>query len=75
MQFHGYLMMKKNVGSTDKLIRIILSMAIMAVGFYDPHYWWMIAVGLIPLITAIGSLCLLYSILGISTCHSDTCDS
>jgi hypothetical protein len=67
--------MTKNVGGIDKLIRILLAMVIMAVGFYDPDYWWLIMVGLIPLLTAIFSRCPLYYVFGISTCRSDTCDT
>jgi hypothetical protein len=48
-------------------------MAIMAVGFYNPDYWWTFIIGVIMLMTGIGSLCLLYSLLGISTCHSEKC--
>jgi hypothetical protein len=65
--------MKKNVGTTDQLIRILLAMAVMAVGFYNPSYWWTFIIGVIILLTGIGSLCLLYSILGISTCDSENC--
>ncbi len=65
--------MKRNVGATDQLIRILLAMCIMAVGFYNPDYWWTFIIGVIILMTGIGSLCLLYSILGISTCHSENC--
>jgi hypothetical protein len=67
--------MSKNVGGIDKLIRVILAMAIMAVGFYDPEYWWTFIIGVILLITAIASLCPLYSLLGFSTCHNENCDS
>jgi hypothetical protein len=65
--------MKRNVGGYDQLIRIILAMAIMSVGFYNPSYWWTFIVGVIILMTAIGSLCLLYSVLGISTCSNENC--
>lgn len=67
--------MKRNVGGVDKLIRILLAMVVMGVGFYDPDYWWTIAIGVFILMTAIGSLCLLYSALGISTCASESCES
>ncbi len=65
--------MKRNVGGTDQLIRILLAMVIMAVGFYNPDYWWTFIIGVTILMSAIGSLCLLYSILGISTCTSENC--
>lgn len=67
--------MKKNIGATDRLIRILLAMSVMAVGFYNPDYWWTFIIGVIILMTAIGSLCLLYSVLGVSTCRSENCES
>ena len=67
--------MNKNVGGIDKLLRILVSMAIMAVGFYNPEYWWTFVVGVILLLTAIFALCPLYSVLGISTCRTDSCDN
>ncbi len=65
--------MNQNVGGNDKLIRIVLSMLILGTGFYYPSWWGLL--GLIPLLTAISAMCPLYKILGISTCHPDTCDS
>ncbi|MBL7004933.1 MAG: DUF2892 domain-containing protein [Gammaproteobacteria bacterium] len=63
--------MKKTVGGTDKLIRIILSMMVMGYGFYDPSFWWLFIPGVILLFTAISSICPLYSLLGVSTCEPD----
>jgi hypothetical protein len=65
--------MKRNVGGTDQLVRILLAMAVMGVGFYNPSYWWTFIIGVAILMTAIGSLCLLYSLLGISTCQTENC--
>ncbi len=64
--------MKQNVGGTDKLIRILLSMVIMGAGFYIPSWWGLL--GLIPLLTAIGAWCPLYALTGMSTCKADNCD-
>ncbi|MBL7000808.1 MAG: DUF2892 domain-containing protein [Gammaproteobacteria bacterium] len=65
--------MKDNVGGIDKLFRIVLSMALLGAGFYIPSWWGLL--GLIPLFTALGSLCPVYSLFGISTCHANDCDS
>jgi len=43
--------MKKNVGKTDKTIRIILGVLIGAAGIYFSTWWGLI--GLIPLLTGI----------------------
>ncbi len=57
--------MKQNVGSTDKIIRIILGILIAAVGYYYRSWWGLIA--LVPLLTAFISFCPIYPILGLST--------
>ena len=62
--------MKKNVGKTDKTIRIILGVLIGAVGIYFESWWGLI--GLIPLLTGIFGICCLYSLFGISTCSVNT---
>jgi predicted RND superfamily exporter protein len=58
--------MKQNVGSADKLIRIILGIVILALGFIFKSWWGII--GIIPLLTGLVGWCGLYTLLGISTC-------
>jgi len=58
--------MKKNIGSTDKVIRVIIGLAIIGWGLYAQSWWGLI--GLIPLTTAATGMCGLYSILGMNTC-------
>jgi len=58
--------MKSNVGSVDRWLRIILGLAIAAAGFYFNSWFGLIAI--VPLGTALMGSCLLYTILGISTC-------
>ncbi len=58
--------MKSNVGSSDKIIRIILGVAIIAAGFYFKS--WFGLVGIVPLLTAFVSFCPLYSLIGVNTC-------
>jgi hypothetical protein len=60
--------MKKNVGTTDKVIRIIIGLGIAAAGFYFKSWWGLLAI--VPLATAIMGNCGLYSIFGCSTCPS-----
>ncbi len=62
--------MKQNVGSTDKIIRIILSIVIAAVGYYYKSWWGLVA--LIPLLTVFISFCPIYPIFGISTKKAKT---
>ncbi len=57
--------MKRNVGTVDKVIRIIFGLAIIALGFYFQSWWG--AIGVVPLITAFVGVCPAYSIIGVST--------
>lgn len=57
--------MKKNVGSIDRLLRIILGLVIGIVGVIFDSWWGLI--GIIPLATGLFHFCPLYSVLGMST--------
>jgi len=57
--------MKQNIGSTDKIIRIILGIVIAAVGYYFKSWWGLVA--LVPILTALINFCPFYPIFGIST--------
>lgn len=61
--------MKCNVGKTDKIIRIVIGLGIIAVGVYLKSWWG--AVGLIPILTASCGNCPIYKPFGISTCKTD----
>lgn len=58
--------MNKNLGTSDRIIRVVLGLAIIAGGFY--YSSWFGVLGLVPVITAAIGWCGLYSIIGISTC-------
>lgn len=57
--------MKKNVGSVDKIVRIVLGLAIGAAGYYYQSWWGLI--GIIPFATALISFCPVYTLLKLST--------
>ncbi len=57
--------MKQNIGSTDKVIRVILGIVIAALGFYFKSWWGLVA--LVPFLTALASFCPLYPIFGLSS--------
>lgn len=61
--------MKANVGKADKVIRIVLGVAIIAAGIYFKSWWGVI--GIIPILTAAISWCPLYTPLGIKTCKTE----
>ena len=58
--------MKVNVGSTERTIRIVAGVIIIALGVYYQSLWGVI--GLVPLMTGLFRFCPLYTILGINTC-------
>jgi hypothetical protein len=63
--------MTTNVGTIDRVLRIILGLALIAaaLGYLGPQYttvWgW---IGVIPLVTAFIGWCPAYSVFGIRTC-------
>ncbi len=58
-------MMKQNVGTTDKIIRAVVGIAILAAGAYYQN--WLGLIGLVPLATAAIGFCPPYALLGIDT--------
>ncbi len=58
--------MMKNVGNTDKLLRVILGLAIFYLG-YTYKSWWGL-VGFAPILTAVFSFCPAYALFKINTC-------
>jgi len=68
-------MMKKNMGSADKLIRVLIAVAI-AVLYYlgkieGTLALVLLAFALIFLLTSLVSFCPLYTIFGINTCKKE----
>ena len=64
--------MKTNVGTIDKVLRIVVGLALLSLFFVleGQARWWSL-VGLVPLLTGVVGVCPLYSLLGISTCPMD----
>ena len=62
--------MKQNVGGIDRVLRIVLGIALLAAFFMLPEasYRWVLLIGIVPLATGLVSSCPLYSIFGLSTC-------
>lgn len=58
-------MMNLNVGSADRVVRVVLGLAIIAAGFAFQS--WLGAIGLVLLLTAVVGTCPLYLLFGIST--------
>jgi Protein of unknown function (DUF2892) len=64
--------MQKNVGQIDKMIRIVIGIAVIVLGIINQSWWG--AVGLVPLLTAFIGFCPLYTVLNISTGESCSCN-
>ena len=63
--------MKANVGGIDRVLRIVLGLALIALtlsGTIGAWGW----IGLVPLATAAMGFCPLYTVLGFSTCPLQT---
>ncbi len=58
--------MKTNIGSIDRIVRIIAALGIFGAGYYFKSWWGL--VGFLPLLTAIVRFCPAYLPFGISTC-------
>ena len=56
-----------NVGTVDRIIRVIVGVVLIALVFVGPKTPWG-WIGVIPLVTGLIGYCPLYSLLGIRTC-------
>jgi hypothetical protein len=57
--------MKTNVGGVDRILRIIVGLALLAWGWYAQNWWG--AIGAVPLLTGAIGWCPMYLPLGLST--------
>ena len=57
--------MKANVGGIDKVVRIVVGLALIAWGVIAGSWWG--AVGIIPLATALMGFCPAYPLIGMNT--------
>ncbi|MEE9387799.1 MAG: DUF2892 domain-containing protein [Paracoccaceae bacterium] len=63
-------MLKKNMGSLDRILRAVVGLALLA-GFFllpDASYRNWLLLGIIPLATSLINSCPVYTLLGIGTC-------
>lgn len=61
--------MKKNVGSIERTIRIILGLGILSLAFVGPESPWAY-LGIVPLATGLVGWCPPYALFGFSTCKA-----
>ena len=63
--------MNKNVGGMDKILRIVVGIALLAfaiIGKPATGYNYLGWIGIVPLLTALLGWCPAYTLLGIKTC-------
>lgn len=60
-------MLKNNVGSIDKVLRIVIGLVLISLVFIGPQTPWG-WVGIIPLVTAAFGSCPMYSLFGFNSC-------
>jgi Protein of unknown function (DUF2892) len=65
--------MNKNVGSADKIVRIVLGLGLLSLLFLlDAPMKYFGLIGIVPLFTALMGWCPLYTLLGVNTCKVKT---
>lgn len=63
-------MFERNVGTTDRAVRVVVGLALLA-GFFvfpDAGLRWLFLIGVVPLATGLMGTCGLYSLIGVNTC-------
>ncbi|QIG55466.1 DUF2892 domain-containing protein [Altererythrobacter sp. BO-6] len=60
--------MSVNVGNMDRILRLVVGLALIAMVFVGPQTPWG-WIGLVPLLTGLTRRCPAYSIFGLSTCQ------
>ena len=63
--------MQKNVGSLDKIVRIVAGLGLLSLLFVlDAPMKYLGFIGIVPLFTVLMGWCPLYTLLGINTCRA-----
>ena len=60
----------KNSGSIDRVLRIVVGLAVVGWGVYSKNWWG--AVGVVPLLTGLIGWCPAYTLFGLNTCPTKT---
>lgn len=58
--------MERNVGTIDKIIRVVIGLVLISLGYYYST-WWLYLIAALVLFTAATAHCLPYTWLGINT--------
>lgn len=60
--------MVENIGSIDRIARIVVGLVLLSLIFIGPRTWWGL-IGIVPLATAFMRSCPAYTMLGVNTCE------
>ena len=60
-------LMPRNEGTVDRVVRVALGLALLALVFVGPQTPWGL-VGLVPLLTGLLGTCPIYTVFGLRTC-------
>lgn len=63
--------MTPNVGGIDKILRIVVGLALIALALLGPatlSWKWIGWIGVVPLLTGLFNFCPAYTLLGINSC-------
>lgn len=69
LEKHMTSFLAKNVGSPDRIFRVLLGVGLLALAFVGPKTPWGY-IGIIPILTAVFSFCPAYAVFGFSTCRT-----
>ncbi len=61
--------MNCNVGGIDRVLRILMGIALLSLVFIGPQTAWG-WIGVVPLLTGIFGFCPAYTLLGVKTCKT-----
>lgn len=62
--------MQKNVGSADRIVRIVLGLGLLSLLFLlEAPMKYLGLIGIVPLLTSLTGWCPLYTLLGMNTCR------
>jgi hypothetical protein len=64
-------MLRRNEGTLDRAVRVVVGLGLLALVFVGPHTWLGL-LGLVPLLTGVVGFCPLYRALGVRTCAASS---
>ncbi len=62
--------MKKNIHTIERIIRVVIGIALLSIVFVGPKTLWGL-IGILPVVTGLAGYCPPYHLFGISTCKKE----